>query len=278
MLTTLDAQPQEWMEGDADVYHTVAACHFKSLEHIEYWVEKLIPKNQNGRFVKWSSNRGSKRHRDEFINNCLKHSNEIDFMVNCISSLEGKMSWFAQAFYMQNNTLITQKIDAKGRNCLVFQISSENSLSFPVLRAGYLIWYHHVIKYLGEFKGITGKFLSDNFCADEVGPGDGKALGVGFVNFLLKPSPLGIQVSLPTNDRYRQCDQLSDYFCGWVNSVRSGVSNEKHQRQLAELESTPNKFMDNIIYEPQFTFIDDDGNDVTQAVMDAVERDGDTPR
>jgi len=40
MITTLDAQPQEWMEGDEGIFHTVAACHFKNLEHIEYWIHK----------------------------------------------------------------------------------------------------------------------------------------------------------------------------------------------------------------------------------------------
>ncbi len=42
MITTLDAQPQEWMEGDANVFHTIGACHFLNEEHIEYWIISLF--------------------------------------------------------------------------------------------------------------------------------------------------------------------------------------------------------------------------------------------
>ena len=47
MLTTLDAKPQEWMEGSENVMHTVSACHFQNVEHAEYWIDKLIPKDAN---------------------------------------------------------------------------------------------------------------------------------------------------------------------------------------------------------------------------------------
>lgn len=270
MITTLDAQPQEWMEGDENVFHTVAACHFKNLEHVEYWINKLIPKNKNGSFVKWAGGRRKGQTRDQFVNNCLKYSSEIDFQVNCVSTHEGEMSWFAWAFYMQNRRLVTQRLDAKNRNCLVFLINSEKNVSFPVLRAGYLIWYHHVIRYLAEFQNIGGKFLSDNFCNDEEGPGNGKALGVSFVNFLLKQSKSDLQISLPKADRYKQCDRLSDYFCGWVNSVRSRTATESHDVKLAELEKHSKKFIENIIFQMNLNIVDEDGIDVTEAVKKAV--------
>ncbi|MGK5095325.1 hypothetical protein WDW89_25345 [Deltaproteobacteria bacterium TL4] len=54
MLTTLDAKPQEWMEGSESVLHTVSACHFQNIEHAEYWIDKLIPKDANNKSVKGS--------------------------------------------------------------------------------------------------------------------------------------------------------------------------------------------------------------------------------
>lgn len=270
MITTLDAQPQEWMEGDENVFHTVAACHFQNIEHIEHWINKLIPRNQNGSFVKWAGGRRKGQTRDQFIDNCLKYSSEIDFQVNCVSTIEGKMSWFAWAFYMKNQRLVTQRLDAKNRNCLVFQISNEKDISFPVLRAGYLIWYHHVVRYLSEFQNIRGKFLSDNFACDEEGPGDGKAVGVSFVNFLLKQSGSDLQISLPKAGRYRECDRLSDYFCGWVNSVRSKTATESHTRKLAELETHSKRFIENVVFAMDLNIVDEEGNDVTEAVKAAV--------
>src|SRR4051812_34504388 len=95
MITALDAQPQEWMEGKENTLHTVAACHFKSLEHLEHWVHRLAPRNQNGEFVKWSGGRRKAETRDRFIENCFKYAGEIDFQVNCVSTSEGEMGWFA---------------------------------------------------------------------------------------------------------------------------------------------------------------------------------------
>jgi len=270
MITTLDAQPQEWMEGDEGVFHTVAACHFENVEHIEHWIQKLIPRNQNGEFVKWSGGRRKDQTRDQFVNSCLKYASEIDFRVNCVSSSEGEMSWFAWAFYMQNQRHVTQRLDAKGRNCLVFKISTEKDLHFPVLRAGYLIWYHHVIRYLAESQVIKGKLISDNFANDQEGQGDGKALGVSFVNFLLTQSKSELLVSLPTNERYRACDRLSDYFCGWVNSVRSKTAAKSHEQKLAELEAHPKRFVENVILATNLNIVDEKGADVTDAVKAAV--------
>jgi hypothetical protein len=270
MITTLDAQPQEWMEGDEKVFHTVAACHFANLEHIEHWIQKLVPRNRNGEFVKWSGGRRKEETRDQFIDNCLCHANEIDFRVNCVSTKEGEMSWFAWAFYMQNQRHVSQRLDAKGRNCLVFKITTEQDLHFPVLRAGYLIWYHHVIQYLAESQSIRGMLLSDDFANDQPGPGEGKAEAVSFVNYLLTQSKSELQVSLPITDRYKSCDRLSDYFCGWVNSVRSNSAIESHVQKLAELENHPKHFIDNVIFATNLTIVDEQGNDVTAAVKSAV--------
>ena len=175
MFTTLDAKPQEWMQGDPAVLHTVAACHFASPEHAEHWIDALIPKNRNGQFVKWAGGRRKDETRNAFLAACIDHAHELDFSITCVSSSEGEMSWFAWAFYFPNRHLIIQRTDAKERNCLIFQLGNGESIGFPVLRAGYLIWYHNVIRYLSDGKGLRGKFLSDNFCNDEVGPGTGKA-------------------------------------------------------------------------------------------------------
>jgi len=269
MITTLDARPQEWMEGDENVFHTVAACHFQNLEH---WINRLIPRNQNGSFVKWAGGRRKGRTRDQFIDNCLEYSGEIDFQINCVSTSEGEMSWFAWTFYMQNRRLVTQRLDAKNRNCLVFQINNEKDISFPVLRAGYLIWYHYVVRYLSEFQDIRGKLLSDKFACDKKGPGDGKAVGVSFVNSLLKQSGLDLRISLPITERYRECDRLSDFFCGWVNSVRSKTATESHVRKLGELEAHPKKFIENVVYAMNPNIVDEEGNDITEAVKVAVAR------
>jgi hypothetical protein len=159
MITTLDAQPQECMEGHAHRFHTVAACHFQSVEHVEHWINILIPKNKNGAFIKWSEGRNKDETRARFIDNCAKHSHDIDFSVDCVSTEEGKMSWFAWAFYMQHRNLISQRLDRKQRNCLVFKIGGQQELVFPVLQAGYLIWYHHVIRYLAEEKKLKIRCL-----------------------------------------------------------------------------------------------------------------------
>lgn len=258
------------MEGDHTIFHTVAACHFENLQHIENWIQRLVPRNRNGEFVKWSGGRRKAETRDEFIDNCLRCANEIDFRINCISTNEGEMSWFAWAFYMQNKSHVSQRLDTKGRNCLVFKISAERELQFPVLRAGYLIWYHHVIRYLAESQNVTGKLLSDNFANDQEGPGEGRALGVSFVNFLLTQSKSALQVSLPITERYKTCDRLSDYFCGWVNSVRSNTATKLHVQKLAALEDHPKKFIDNITFATSLNIVDEQGNDVTAAVKSAV--------
>ncbi len=153
---------------------------------------------------------------------------------------------------------------------MVFKISTEKDLQFPVLRAGYLIWYHNVIRYLAESQNINGKLISDNFACDQEGPGDGKALGVSFVNFLLTQSKSDLQISLATTERYRACDRLSDYFCGWVNSVRSKTAAESHEQKLAELEAHPKNLVENVLFATNLKIVDEQGRDVTDAVKLAV--------
>lgn len=180
------------------------------------------------------------------------------------------MSWFAWAFYFQNQSLISQRTDEKGRNCLVFSGLNGGELSFPVLRSGYLIWYHHVIRYLVEYGKTSGKFLSDNFCADEKGPGQGKALGVAFVNYLLSLTPQKPQISLPTNSRLSNLDIVSDHMCGWVNSVKTESSPHNHKLCLEQFEASNSNPVNNIEYAINLNIVDEHGSDVTDKVKHMV--------
>lgn len=262
------------MEGDAETIHTVSACGFRNIEHAEYWIDKLIPKDKNGNLLKWAGGRDRKRKeesRKKFIENCLKHKNEIDFSIDVISSPEGKMSWFAWAFYFQNKDKVLQRTDTKGRNCLVFTGIGDGDISFPVLRAGYLIWYSHVVSYLSESKNIHGNFLSDNFCNDEVGQGEGKALGVAFVNFLLGLSEKKPQVSLPNNERLSKLDIISDAFCGWVNAVKTGTSEMYFSENLDIFEKGKSP-IDNINFSANITIIDENGNNITALIQEELQK------
>lgn len=273
MLTTLDAKPQEWMQGNAALLHTVAACHFDSLAHAEKWINLLVPKNRNGDFIKWAGGRGGRRKEDTrtaFLAACIDHARDLDFSITCVSTTEAEMSWFAWSFYYPNRGFITQRIDAKGRNGLVFNLGNGASFDFPVLRAGYLIWYHRVIRYLCDYKGIGGKFVSDNFCCDAVGPGVDSARGVTFVNWLLSlraPSP---QVSLPRNDRFSRLDLLSDHFCGLANTVWSGAATENQTNDFNTLERLRPDFIENVKLAINLTVVDENGVDVTEQVQAAV--------
>ena len=117
MLTTLDAKPQEWMQGDPAVLHTVAACHFKSPEHAEHWINALMCSEKQEwrlREVGWRAAKGRHSFGNAFIAACVAHAHELDLSLTCVSSSEGKMSWFAWAFYFPNRHLIAQRTDAKG--------------------------------------------------------------------------------------------------------------------------------------------------------------------
>jgi hypothetical protein len=269
-LTTLDAKPQEWMQGDPDALHTVAACHFASIEHAEHWIKTLVPKNRNGDFVKWAGGRRKDETRHTFLAACAAHAHDLDFSITCVSSSENEMSWFAWAFYFPNRHFIAQRTDAKGRNCLVFEPGNGQAVLLPVLRAGYLIWYHHVIRYLTDGKGLRGKFLSDNFCADEVGPGPGRARGVAFVNWLLSITDVKPQISLPANERFRRLDLLSDHFCGLANTVWSGMATESQTRDFRALEQLLPDVFENVKFATNLTIVDENGVDVTAQVRAAV--------
>lgn len=264
-LTTLDAKPNEWMAGDAAIVHTVTACTFESIDHAQHCIDAIVPKNRAGKYLKWSEGRRKERTRAQFVENCLANVSQLKFKINSVSSSEGNMSWFAWAFYMQNLSLIKQQTDLKGRNCLVFSGIRRDGIAFPVLRAGYLIWYHHVIRYLVEAKGLSGKFLSDNFCADE----EGKAIGVGFVNFLLQAVSGHAPISLPLNDRFRALDVLSDNICGWVNDVRIGIADQNLVLALQTLREDSSLF-DDVEYAMDLRVVDAEGKDVTAAIKKAV--------
>ncbi len=270
MITTLDAQPQECMEGHAHLFHTVAACHFQSVEHVEHWINKLVPRDKNGAFIKWSGGRKKDETRARFMENCVKHAHEIDFSVDCVSTEEERMSWFAWVFYMQNKNFISQRPDHKQRNCLVFKIGEQGEIAFPVLQASYLIWYHQVIRYLADVKNIRNKVLSDQFPNDELGPGEGKAIRVSFVNYLLEQAGCSLRVGLPVKSRYRELDRLSDYFCGWVNSNRYNASTTPQSEILEKLQSRSNPFIECVVFETDISVFDPDGNDITEAVKAAV--------
>ena len=85
MITALDAQPQEWMVGNQNIFTPLQRANFKSFEHLEHWVHRLVPMNQNGTFVKWSGGRRKAETRDQFIENCFKCAGEIDFLKLTVS-------------------------------------------------------------------------------------------------------------------------------------------------------------------------------------------------
>jgi hypothetical protein len=92
MFNTLDSNPQEGLEFKPNYYHTMCVCSFSSREHALYWIMKLIPRDRNNNFHKWSSkNARSQRKkavRGQFIDNVLFNLNAIDFKVYCVSSSE----------------------------------------------------------------------------------------------------------------------------------------------------------------------------------------------
>ncbi len=231
-----------------------------------------MPKNKNGEFVKWAGGRRKDETRNAFLSACIDHVNEFDFSITCVSSREDEMSWFAWAFYFPNRNLITQRADSKGRNCLIFELGNGESVKFPVLRAGYLIWYHNVIRYLCDGKGVGGKFISDNFCNDEIGPGPGKARGVAFVNWLLNMRDPKPQISLPINDRFRRLDLLSDHFCGLANKVWSGAATEMQATDFNKLEELRSDLIENVRFATDLSIVDENGIDVTAQVKAAVAR------
>ena len=225
MFSTMDSQPEEWLLNDANVLHTLCFCCFHDSATAKEWVHKLVPRNQTGRFVKWSGGSGKGRNlkrRLQFIEAIDQNYDDIDFSVHCISSTEGEISLFAQAFYLENIDKITQELDDKHGNCLVLKISETKRVNLPVLRAAMLIWTYYAIKYMKEVNQLNGFIYSDWFSGDRPETGGDKALGVGIVNFLLKATGLDLQLSLPRDPDKAEADLLSDWFAGWSNSANNG--------------------------------------------------------
>ncbi len=227
MFSTLDSQPQEWLLHHPELLHTLCLCCFSDSTSARKWIHRLVPRDKNGHLLKWSANGRAKRTLDrriQFAEQVIASYDEIDFAVHCISSTEAQISQFAQAFFLQNNQNISQELDAKGRNCLVFKISEEKSIKMPVLRAAKLIWIYFCVKYMKEVNNLAGFIYSDWFSAD-VSEGEDKALGVSFVNFLLTQTGIDLQLSIPHQASQSEADLLSDWFAGWSNSSKGGTGN-----------------------------------------------------
>jgi hypothetical protein len=242
--TTLDSQPDERLLNDANLLHTLCFCRFRDLDHASKWIHELVPKDKNGRFVKWSGSGGTARklkRRLQFINAVNQRYDSIDFSVHCISSTESEISRFAHAFYLQNLAHITQELNDKNKNCLVFAISETKKIKIPVLRAAKLLWIYFSIKYMKEVNQLDGFIYSDWFSADSM-KGEDKALGVAFVNFLLNSTGIGLQLSIEVEPGKGEADLLSDWFAGWCNTSKSGTADSNIAAKFDQLvERTPKK-------------------------------------
>ncbi len=224
MFTTMDSQPQEWLLNNPQVRHTVAFCSFGNGAHARAWIDRLVPRDQNGSFLKWSSGRGrdrARRRRLQFIERIERAVDEIDFYVQCISSCESEISECTQAFYLQNLEAISQDTDATGRNYLVFKINPTKVVKVPVLRAARLVWAWNCLKYMKEVRGLDGFIKSDWFAGDAP-DGEDPGVGVSLLNFLLQQTGVGLQVSIARNPAEGEAELLSDWFAGLCNSSLNG--------------------------------------------------------
>jgi hypothetical protein len=233
-------------------------CVFLDSASAKKWIHRLVPKNQNDQFLKWSSGGRGVRNlnrRLKFLSNVERDYDTIDFAVHCISSTEGQISQFTQAFYLQNLSNITQKRDNKGRNCLIFKISDTTVLQVPVLRAAKLVWIFYCLKYMKDVNKLEGFILSDWFSCDST-TGGNKAEGIKTVNFLLSSSGIGLQLSIPHDPRRDEAELLSDWFSGLCNSSKSGAVDEAIAGRFKALtEREPTK-LDAIEYACDFTIIE----------------------
>jgi len=245
MFSTMDSQPQEWLLNRAEALHTLCFCCFRDSKHARTWIHRLVPRNRNGAFLKWSNGGPKKRvhrRRTSFMDVMDQHFDELDFLVHCISSTEGQISKFANSFYLQNLKNITQRVDAKGRNCLVFQVSTNDQIQLPVLQAAKLLWIFFCVKYMKEQHGLDGFIYSDWFACDSYFTPQ-KAIGVSMVNFLLASVGIGLQVSISEDPKRSEADLLSDWLCGWCNVAKSSAPNHEFARRFeALLQRNPNKF------------------------------------
>lgn len=245
MFSSMDSQPQEWLLNDPNALHTLCICCFRDSAHARKWIHTLIPRNQNGKLLKWSSGSREKRterRRVEFIDAMERHYDDIDFRVHCISSTEGQISNFTQAFYLQNLENVRQALDAKGKNCLVFQVTKDKHIAIPVLRAAKLLWIYYCLKYMKEVHKLHGFLYSDWFACDSM-DSEVKALGVSAVNFLLTTTKLDLQISIAKVPKKSEADILSDWLCGWCNFAGStGATTDFAKRFEALSDRDPSKF------------------------------------
>lgn len=244
MFSTIDSQPQEWLLNEPDLLHTLSLCCFRDGASARSWIHTLVPKDKNGNLVKWSAGGPKKRvqrRRNQFIEQVDKHYDAIDFAVHCISSTEGQISAFANALFLQNLQNIRQETDAKGRNCLVFNVSEQKTIRMPALRAAKLIWIYFCMKYMKEAHNLSGFVYSDWF-SNDTDAGEDKALGVAMVNFLLNSTGVGLHLSISNSPASSEADLLSDWFAGWSNSSKSGTANSELVAKFdALVERVPRK-------------------------------------
>lgn len=258
MFSTLDSQPQEWLKNDADAQHTLCVCVFRDSESAKKWIHRLVPKNQNDKFLKWSSGGREARNRMrrlEFLSNIEQEYDAIDFTVHCISSTEGQISQFTQAFYLQNLSNITQETDNKGRNCLVFKTSDTTPLRVPVLRAAKLLWIFYCLKYMKDVHKLGGFILSDWFSCDST-TGESAAMGVKTVNFLLQSTGIDLQLSIPHDPSRDEGELLSDWFSGLCNSSKSGTIDEELTGRFKALTDREPTKIDAIDYVCDFNIVE----------------------
>lgn len=149
-----------------------------------------------------------------------RHYDAIDFQIHCISSTEGQISSFAQAFYLQNLANVSQALDEAGQNCLVFRVAQDRQIAVPVLRAAKLVWIYFCLKYMKEVHKFSGFIYSDWFACDSMN-GEHKALGVSMVNFLLTATNSDLQISIAKDPKQSEADILADWLVGWCNFSRS---------------------------------------------------------
>jgi hypothetical protein len=244
MFSTLDSQPQEWLQNDPELLHTLCVCCFRDSVSAREWIHRLVPRDKNGQLLKWSAKGRTTRNLDrrtQFAERVSASYDQMDFSVHCISSTEAQISQFAQAFFLHYNQSITQELDSKNRNCLVFKINQQKTIKIPALRAAKLLWIYFCVKYMKEVNNLIGFIYSDWFCAD-VPEGEDKALGVSFVNFLLSQTGINLQLSIPHKASQSEADLLSDWFAGWSNSSKGGTGNPELSAKLDQLiERAPQK-------------------------------------
>jgi len=251
MFSTIDSQPQEWLLNNPNILHTLCLCRFHDSVSARHWIHTLVPKDKNGKLIKWSAGGPQKRvqrRRKEFIERIDNHYDEIDFEVHCISSTESHISDFANAFFLKNIENISQEPDAKGRNYLSFRIGKHKIVRMPALRAAKIIWIYFCIKYMKEVHGLNGFIYSDWFSHDTL-TGEDKAVGVAMVNFLLSSTGVGLQLSIAKTPSKSEADLLSDWFAGWSNSSKSGMlGSELSEKFDILIERAPHK-IDWIMYQ-----------------------------